>query len=239
MIDAHLRRLRARDALDAREEAAMRDALTEIRNFPARKTIVSAGERMTYSTLLLSGFICRYKDLSEGQRQITAIHVPGDFADLHSFTLQYLDHNVMTLSPTRVAIMPHQALVGITERFPHLARLYWFSTNVDAAIHREWALSLGRRPALSRCAHLLCELRTRLEVVGLADTRGYALPISQVDLSECLGLTPVHVNRSLRRLREMGLATFRQGRVDIHDLAALEDVAEFDPAYLYTGTLAV
>jgi CRP-like cAMP-binding protein len=239
MIEAHLLRLRARDRVGDAEEAAMRAALTDVRDYPARKTIVHAGQDMHYSTLILSGLICRYKDLSDGQRQITAIHVPGDFADLHSFTLVHLDHGIMTLAPTRVAIMPHHALTAITEQFPHLARLYWFSTNVDASIHREWALSLGRRSALGRCAHLLCELRARLAIVGLVDAGGYALPMSQVDFSECLGLTPVHVNRSLRRLREMGLVTFRQGQVAIHDLAGLEEVAEFDPAYLYLSSRPV
>ena len=139
----------------------------------------------------------------------------------------------MALTDCRVALAPHSALTEITEKMPHLTRLYWFSTNLDAAIHREWVLSLGRRSALSRTAHLFCELQARLELVDMADKSGYALPLNQTDLAECLGLTPVHVNRSLRRLREDGLVTFRGGRVDLHDLDGLKKVAEFDPAYLY------
>ncbi|MCP3728889.1 Crp/Fnr family transcriptional regulator [Sphingomonas sp. MG17] len=233
MIEAHLRRLRARHSISDAEEAAIRAAIGEIRDFPARGTLVEAGEEMSHSMLLLKGLICRYKDLSDGQRQITQVHVPGDFPDLHSFTLKKLDHSIMTLTPTRIAFVPHANLNVITERYPHLTRVYWFSTNLDAAIHREWELSLGRRTALGRCAHLLAEFRFRLEVVGLATKNGYDLPISQIDLSECLGLTPVHVNRSLRRLREDGIVTFRTGRVVIHDLARLEEAGEFDPAYLY------
>ena len=111
--------------------------------------------------------------------------------------------------------------------------MFWLMTNIDAAIHREWVLSLGRRSALSRMAHLFCELRVRLGVVGMADEMGYDLPLTQTDLAECLGLTSVHVNRTLKELRERGLVEFRGGRVTILDLEGLERVAEFDPAYLY------
>lgn len=239
MIEAHIRRLRARHSISAEEEAAIRASLGDVREYPARKTIIEAGVEVPASTLLLKGILCRYKDLSEGQRQITQIHVPGDFADLHSFTLKKLDHAIMTLTPVKIVQVPHTALTEITERHPHLTRVYWFATNLDAAIHREWELSLGRRSAVARCAHLLAEFRFRLEIVGLADKHGYDLAISQIDLSECLGLTPVHVNRSLRRLREDGIVTFRTGRVEIHDLAALEEVAEFDPGYLYPTAIPI
>jgi CRP-like cAMP-binding protein len=177
--------------------------------------------------------MCRYKDLKDGQRQVTELHVAGDFADLHSFTLKRLDHSVMTLTPCRVGIVPHEKLHRITEQHPHLTRVYWFATNLDAAIHREWELSLGRRSAISRVAHLLCELEVRLGLVGLAQGSGYDLDLTQTDLAECLGLTSVHVNRTLRELREQGLVQFRSGRVEIYDLPGLRRIAEFDPAYLY------
>jgi CRP-like cAMP-binding protein len=104
---------------------------------------------------------------------------------------------------------------------------------MDAAIHREWELSLGRRTALSRIAALFCEMRLRLEVVGMTEGQTYALPLTQTDLAECLGLTPIHVNRTLKELREQGLVHFKSGRVTILDWDRLRDVAEFDPAYLY------
>lgn len=239
MIEAHLKRVKARHAISDAEEAAIRGLIGEVRDHPARKVLAEPGQELFASTLVLKGLICRYKDLSEGQRQITQIHIAGDFADLHSFTLKKLDHSLMTLTPTKIALVPHAKLAEITERFPHLTRVYWFSTNLDAAIHREWEVSLGRRTAVARCAHILAELRFRLELVGLADQHGYDLPISQIDLSECLGLTAVHVNRSLRKLREDGVATFRTGRVEIRDLAALERIGEFDPAYLYPSPLPI
>lgn len=233
MIETHLRKLRARDEVSANEEAAIRAAIGEVREVPADTTLIRAGDLLGHSVMLLDGFLCRFKDLRDGSRQISELHVAGDFADLHGFTLKRLDHSVMALTGCRVALVPHDRIRAITEAHPHLARLWWFTTNMDAAIHREWVLSLGRRSALARVAHLFCELRVRLEVVGLADEGGYALPLTQTDLAECLGLTPVHVNRVLRELRERGLVEFRSRRVAITDLAGLEAAAEFDPGYLY------
>ncbi|AQR75606.1 Crp/Fnr family transcriptional regulator [Sphingomonas sp. LM7] len=233
MIEKHLMKLRVRDTISAEEEAALRAAIGEVIHYGADQTFVTAGQELSNSTLLIEGLICRYKDLSDGQRQITALHVAGDFPDLHSFTLKYLDHNIMTLTPCKVVQVPHARLQAITEQHPHLTRMLWFATNLDAAIHREWEVSLGRRSALERTAHLLCELQVRLGIVGLSTEREYALPITQTDLAECLGLTSVHVNRVLKELRERGLVEFRGGKVTIGDLAELQRVGEFDPAYLY------
>lgn len=232
MIDPHLLKLRARDELSAEEEVAIRSLFSEERDVPADKTLIRAGDRLDVSLLLLDGLVCRYKDLRDGSRQISELHVAGDFADLHSFTLKRLDHSVMTLTRCRIAVAPHERIKAVTTEHPHLARLFWLSTNIDAAIHREWVLSLGRRSALARVAHLFCELRERLAIVGQADETGFALALTQTDLAECMGLTPVHVNRTLRQLRERGLVEFRARRVTILDLPRLKRVAEFDPTYL-------
>lgn len=235
MIEYHLARLRLRHDISAAEEAAIRGAVSEVRDYPADRTIIHAGEQIGHSTLLLEGLMCRYKDLRGGERQIAEIHVPGDFADLHSYTLKRLDHNILTLTACRVALVPHAKLREIIEAFPNLAFVYWFSTNLDAAIHREWVLSLGRRNAMSRMAALFCELQVRLAIVGLADENSFEFPVDQIELAECLGLTSVHVNRTLRQLREQNLVAFRDKRVTVHNLDGLRRVAEFDPAYLYLG----
>lgn len=233
MLDKHLMKLRARDDVSAEEEQAIRSAISVVCEYPADHTFIRPGETLRHSTIILDGLACRYKDLSNGQRQISELHVAGDFADLHSFTLKYLDHSLMTLTPCRIAQVPHERLEAMTREHPHLTRLFWFSTNLDAAIHREWVLSLGQRSAVQRAAHLFCELRVRLGIVGLADDSGYDLEITQAELSEYLGLTVVHVNRTLRRLRELGLVEFRRNRVELLDLAGLQSLAEFDPLYLY------
>jgi CRP-like cAMP-binding protein len=226
-------KLRARDEISAEEEAAIRSSLLPREGVLADTTIVRPGEELRYSTLLLDGIACRYKDMRDGQRQITELHVAGDFLDLHSFTLKRLDHFVMALTPCKLALMPHAKLTEITERHPHLTRVYWFGTNVDAAVHREWEVSLGRRSALSRLAHLFCELNVRLEIVGLSDGMYYDLPLTQAEVADCLGITPVHCNRVMQELRERKFIEWKGGRVSILDKNGLEKIADFDPAYLY------
>ncbi len=233
MIDRHVARIRARHMLSDDEEQAIRATIGPARDVAAHSSFIEADARLDHSTLILDGIAARYKDLRDGQRQVTALHVPGDFADLHSFTLKRLDHALMALTPCRIAMVEHARIAALIQRFPRIGRLYWFSTNLDASMHREWVLSMGVRDALARIAHLFCELQVRLNLVGLGDANGYALHLSQTDLAECRGLTPVHVNRSLRRLRELGVVTFRAGRVEITDAAALRTIAEFDPDYLY------
>ncbi|MFN3946235.1 MAG: Crp/Fnr family transcriptional regulator [Allosphingosinicella sp.] len=235
MIERHLMKLRARDDLTDEEEQAIRSAVADVKEVSADQVYVRAGDPLTAATLLLDGIMCRAKDLRNGERQISELNVAGDFVDVHGFTLKQLDHNLITLTDCRVASVPHARLREITEAFPHLARLYWFGTNLDAAIHREWELSLGRRTAYARIAHLFCELRARLELVGLADGDGYDLAVTQGDIAECMGLTPVHVNRMLKQLREEGLVEFRDRRVAILDWEGLARAGEFDPSYLYLG----
>lgn len=232
-LDRLLMKLRARDVMSAQEEAVLRAAVAEVHELPPGKLIVRAGTVLSQCTLLYDGYVCRFRDLADGQRQIMELHVPGDFLDLHSFLLKQLEHNVGTMTKVRFASVPHEAIRRITEEHPHLARMLWFSTLLDAAIHRERILSVGRRSALARIAHLFCELFVRLGVVGLTDGQNYRLPLTQADLADATGLTSVHVNRMLKKLRDDGLMTFRGGEVAIHDWDRLQRAAEFDPTYLY------
>jgi CRP-like cAMP-binding protein len=233
MIERHLMKLRRRSPVSAEEEAAIRSAIGEVRDYRADKTLIRRGDVLNESMMLLDGWLARARDLADGQRQISELHIAGDFADLHGFTLKRLDHNVVTLSPVRVAIFPHDRLRALFEDFPRLARIYWFGTNMDAAIHREWTVSLGRRTALGRMAHLFCELLVRLRIVGLTQDQSFDFPLTQQELSECLGLTSVHVNRTLQELRKRGLIELENRRATILDLKSLQAAGEFDGAYLY------
>lgn len=226
-------KLRARDEVSDQEEAAMRAATSGIRGIDANRVVVPAGTTRSDCNLLVEGFVARYKDLPDGQRQILELHVPGDFVDLHSLLLKQLDHSVGALTPVRIAIFPHEAMRRITETQPHLARMLWLSTLIDAAIHREKILTVGRRAAVGRVAHILCELYLRLETVGLTDGLAYPLPITQTDLADATGLTSVHVNRMLKELRDDEVLTWRGGEVTIHDLDQLKRTAAYDPAYLH------
>jgi CRP-like cAMP-binding protein len=233
MIEAHLKKLRIRDDISDAEEAAIRETLLEVREVPANATIVHRGQECSESLLLLEGWMARAKELPEGDRQISELQFAGDFVDLHAFTLKRLDHNLVTLTRCRIAAFPHERLKSLLERWPHLARVYWLMTNIDAAIHREWTVSLGQRSALGRMAHLFCEIRERLSVVGLVDGNSYEYPLTQQQLSECLGMTPVHINRTLQELRRRNLIKAHKRRVTIPDLRALQELGDFDADYLY------
>jgi CRP-like cAMP-binding protein len=233
MISVHLKKLRHRVEISSEEEQAIRNAVTELRDVRADDLIIRSGQELNSSLILLNGWAARTKDLPSGERQVTELHVVGDFLDLHGYTLKCLDHDVLALTDAKLAVVPHRELGQMIERFPRLARAFWFSTNVHAAITRELALSLGQRTAQARMAHLFCELRYRLNVVDRTKTDGYELPLTQRELSECLGLTVVHVNRTLQTLRGKQLVEFENRQVRILDRGGLEGLAEFDPSYLY------
>ena len=233
MITVHLKKLKRRVDISAEEERAIRGVVSETRRFRADEIVVRAGEDLSQSLMILDGWLARCKDLPGGEHQVTELHVAGDFADLHGFTLKRLDHDVVTMSECQIAIAPHDRLRDMTNRYPRLARVYWFMTNIDAAIHREMALSLGQWSALSRMAHLFCELCVRLEVVGRASHNSYEFPLTQRELSECLGLTVVHANRTIQELRRRGLVELENRQLTILDRRGLEGIAQFDPTYLY------
>jgi len=234
MITVHLKKLKRRIELSTEEESAIRGAVAETRQVRADQILIRSGQVLNSSMILLDGWLARSKDLASGERQVTELHVAGDFADLHGFTLKRLGHDLMTLSDCTLAVVPHERLEQVVDRFPRLARAYWYSTNVDGAIHRELALSLGQRSAIARMAHLFCELHARLDMVGRARNDGYEFPLTQRELSECLGLTVVHANRTLQELRRRGLVELENRQLKIIDRRGLEGIAEFDPAYLYT-----
>jgi len=233
-IAAFIRKLERRDAISAEEKAALLAAAGGVETFPAGSDLVREGDRPGRSMLVAQGFTTRYRLMGDGTRQITAIHLPGDFVDLHSFLLKTMDHAVGALSACRIVTFPHANLTLITERYPHLTRMLWLMTLLDSAIHREWIVAMGRRSALEQMAHLLCEIFTRLAIVGLGDrTRELILPINQTELGDTLGLSTVHVNRTLQQLRADKLISWTGQSVRILDWERLAEVAEFSDAYLH------
>jgi CRP-like cAMP-binding protein len=233
MPERLIQKLHQRDRLTEQEKATLRRLPVQERSYAGGDVLVHFGDRPKTSNLLLEGFVCRYRDMNDGSRQIVAIHVPGDFVDLQSFLLKLMDHGLMAIGPCRIAIVPHEHLTRVTEEHPHLTRMLWFSTIMDAAIHREWAMRLGGLSAVPRAAHLFCELYARLGVVGIAKDGKFSIPLTQRELSESLGLSLVHTNRVMRQLHKEGLMTFNNPAVQIHNWDALTERAEFDPTYLH------
>jgi CRP-like cAMP-binding protein len=224
---------RRRRELSQDDLAVLEAAITDVRTLPPHAICVRAGEVMTESTFLIDGLMCRYMDDREGDRQLVALHMAGEFVDLHAFPLRRLDHDIATLTMARIGKVPHHRLEAIMVERPHLTRLLWFSTLLDAAMHREWIFRLGRLGAAERIAHFLCETGIRMEMVGLGTRDRFALEITQTDLGEACGMTAVHTNRMLRQLREGGMLQFRDGAVEIPDWSALARYGEFDTGYLY------
>ena len=223
---------RLRDAMSSEERTEIEKLVGVERTLASGQALVRRGALCTTSTILIEGFAVRTIERA-GRHHIVGIQVPGDFVDLHAFALKRLDHNVIALGPVRVGGAEHSDLRRVLDRLPHLARVLWFSTLLDAAIHREWVLTLEQLPAAKRAAHVFCELWHRLEMVGLGEPDGFAIPLTQIELASMCGATPVHMSRALRSLRDLGLATFRNGRLHCPDRAALEQYCEFDPSYLY------
>lgn len=233
LVDAHLRKLRARAKVNAAQEQAIREMLSPPRSVAAHKTLVREDVQLSESILVLDGWIARTKDDPRGVRQVLELNLAGDFADLHGYTLKHLDHNLVTLSPSVIATVSHASLEQLFRQEPELEKLYWFSTNLDAAIQREWTYSLARRPAEARMANLFCELFLRMDIAGRVEDSSFSFPLSQAQVGECLGLTTVHVNRTLQLLRRKDLIRWEGKRLIILDATEVRKVAEFDPTYLY------
>src|SRR3954464_5422221 len=180
-LDALILKLRNNTGLDQDDINAIKALPMSIRKLAARAPIVSEGDRPSHCCLMIEGFAVRAKTTDEGRRQILSIHIPGDIPDLQTLHLKVMDHDFRTLSPCTIGYIPHDALRTLTRARPMIAEALWRETLVDSSIFREWIVNVGRRPAAQRLAHLLLELRERLAVVGLADSREYELPMTQSD----------------------------------------------------------
>jgi CRP-like cAMP-binding protein len=202
------------------------------RHVDARIDIIREGDRPDDVRLVLEGFACRYKIFPDGKRHIMAYLVPGDLCDMHIFILKAMDHSIGTLSACRVVDIPRPRILEMLER-PAIAQALWWAALVDEATLREWLVNIGRRSAEQRVGHLLCELLMRLQTVGLASSNSYELPITQTDVAETVGLSVVHVNRVIQRLRASGLITLRSKRLVIADVEGLKTFSEFNPNYLH------
>jgi len=218
------------------EDRACLAALTaKQRVVPAREDIIRDGERPQDVRLIIEGFACRYKLMSSGRRSIMAYLLPGDFCDLHGAILGRMDHGVISLTPCSVVDVPHTTIYEMMDARPQLGRALWWSMLADEAILREWLVTMGQRSAEQQLAHLLCELRVRLSMVGMCRDNTFKLPVTQEELGHTLGISTVHVNRVLQHLRGNGLVRLLDKTVLIPNVVALEKFAEFDSDYLNLG----
>lgn len=233
-----IRRLCVANELGEVELAALRRLPIVTKAVAARTPVVKDGDRPSLSCVVVDGFLIRTKHTKDGKRQIISLHIPGDLPDLQSLHLHVMDHNVVALSDATVGLIAHEALHALVDEFPRIAGALWRDTLIDAAILRESIVNLGRRDAPQRMAHWISEIARRLEEVGLKQGDQFALPMTQLDLADALGLTPVHVNRVIQSVRKDHLFEMRAGVVTLGDAGRLEELGDFDPLYLHSSPQA-
>lgn len=198
----------------------------------ADQDVIREGDRPDNVHLVMTGLACRYKLVEDGQRQIIAFLLPGDFCDLYVFILEAMDHNISVLTPSTIVDIPQPKILELTNR-PAIARALWWATLVDEATLREALVNMGRRSAEQRIAHLFCELHLRLRGIGLVESDTFDLPLTQSELADVVGLSAVHVNRTLQSLREKKLIRTSSHSTTILDLERLRELSGFNPNYLH------
>ena len=233
LLDTLIRKLEGIATLSADERQAIDSLRVNARVLGPGQDIVRDGDKPSRCCLLLRGWVCRYKLLNEGRRQILSLHIPGDISDLQSLFIPTMDHSLATLSVSEVAFISHEDLRDLIHRFPRIGATLWHDMMVDTAVLRETLVGMGRRSAIERIAHLFCELYLKLQAVGLAENYCYSFPIKQADLGDALGLSYVHVNRVLQELRSKRVVTLRHRTLVVEDWNELSRIAEFDATYLH------
>lgn len=228
-----LRKFELRASLDESDKKALLGLPYRTQVIEPASYVVREGEQPDRSCLILSGFAVRHKVTVEGSRQILSVHIPGDFVDLEAALLNVADHNVQALTRCEMAFVPREAMRALIVSHPRVAMAMWVDTLIDSSVFREWVVNVGRRDARTRIAHLLCEIARRLEVGGMAEDYGYELPMTQEQLADCTGLTPVHVNRVLQSLSREGLIIRDKRYIGIPDWEALRRVGGFSEIYLH------
>ena len=228
-----VRKLSLHAPLAPEDRAAILALPHTARNLEHGQYVVREGDRPTHSCLVVSGFAIRHKITGNGGRQIVNVHMAGDMVDLQNSLLTIADHNVQALTNMAAAFIPREAIVDLAFARRAVGKALWLETLIEGSISREWIMNVGRRDATARVAHLLCEFAYRLDAVGIGSQCRYELPMTQEQLADTVGLTPVHVNRTLKALDAAGLTTRSKRSVVIADLEKLAQVGDFRSTYLH------
>ena len=230
-----IRKLSSHSELDPADQAAILALPYSLRTIDPGAYLVREGDLPDHCCMVASGYSFRHKVTGGGHRQILAIHMAGDAVDLHAILLNVSDHNIQALTRSQIAFVPRRAIQELAEARPNVARALWTETLIDGSIFREWVVNVGRRSAMARIAHLLCELGLRMEAAGLAEAGCYDLPLTQEQIADAAGLTPVHVNRVLQTLGRLGLIERDRRSVAIPDWERLSGIGDFNGRYLHLG----
>jgi CRP-like cAMP-binding protein len=224
--------------LSAEDRGAIQALPFTRKTFGKDTFLVREGQKAGDCTLLLRGFAFRQKLLRNGGRQIISFHIPSEFIDLQNGLLAIADHNVQSLNRCEAAIIPKQALMEVADTHSAIRKAMWIDTLIDASVFREWVVNVGRRDSRARIAHLLCELALRLKASGEGEDDTFEFPLTQEQLADATGLTPVHTNRTLQSLRKDSLIQLTSRSLTVMDWSRLREVGDFDELYLHQQVLA-
>lgn len=219
--------------LDEQDCEAVLQLPGEFRSLKRHEDVIKAGSVPCFSIVVVTGFLQRYVSRRDGSRQIHSFYIAGDAPSLESVKLDYLDSSLSAAGPSEVAIIPHPDLHDLMRTHPRVLELVWRSGIIQSALYREWLMRNSRLTASSGMAHMFCEMYTRAMAAGLVERNSCQMPLTQEMLGDALGLTGVHVNRTLQQLRDTGFVDHHRGRLFVHDFKSLSDFADFDPAYLH------
>ncbi len=218
--------------LSDEEQQAILNLPTHAAQVQANRDFVRLGEVVDHACLIVGGLVGRFGQNAEGARQITAFHITGDMADLHSVVQPKGTSALQAMSTATIVRVPHRAIRAIAARYPAIAEALWRDCMVDASILSQWVVNVGRRDAKTRMAHLLCEMAVRYRATRQSGAVLFKFPLTQTHLADATGLTPVHVNRTLKSLREDGVAIVSSGTVQILRWEELTRLGDFDRTYL-------
>ena len=232
-MDQLMTKLERVTALSDDDRSGLLALFSDTHHFKKGGNILHEGEQPEHLHVLIDGWAAQCVTLVDGSRQTTAFLMPGDFCNGETTLLRRLDHGVVALTPVTIGTARRERLIALLLDRPNVARAFWQTTLVDAAVLRSWLVNIAHRDSYRRIAHLMCELHTRLSCLGLVSGSTCVVPLTQQQLGNALGLTPVHVNRMLRRLRDEGLMEFRKRTLTLHNVAELQEVANFDSGYLH------
>jgi CRP-like cAMP-binding protein len=232
-----LRKLERFATLSEEDRRTLLAHVRHIQHFNARDDLAKDGDHPRYVNFILEGWACRYKLLEDGRRQIISFFVPGDLCDPIVFLLREMSHGLGSITPVTVARVSREDMLALMAKSPALEKAFWLDMLISAEIQREWTVALGRKTARERMAHLFCELAMRLRAIGLAEGQEFEMPATQTDLADALGLSSVHVSRTLQELRGAGLIELKGKRMTLNNEKALREVAMFDPSYLHLSNI--
>lgn len=232
-----VRNLELRACLSEADRAAIHELKLSERSLEPLTYLVREADRVGQCAILISGFAYRQKITDAGEKQILSILVPGDAVDFQALFTDVTDHSVQMLTRGDVGYVAIDEFESLFMERPNIARAILLAVLAEASVFREWIVNVACRRGKERIAHLLCEIGVRLDAIGLSHNGSYDLPMTQGDLADAVGLSPVHVNRSLKTLEAESFIRRGRGAIHCDNWKGMRELCGFNARYLHLDRL--